>query len=176
MVHLLIVEVDELLATSGGKIFDLSVTQRQRLAAQEKHKKCGQPARRVARRYRAGGQGQTEVARYQRYAKDVRRDLTHQTSHVLASDERYKLYVFEALKIQNMTRRPKAKQVENGRWAKNGAKSNSGLAKSILGSAWSQTKIYPGYKSRRAGKLCIEVPAFWSSQELTEGIIHAVHS
>ncbi len=66
------------------------------------------------------------------------------------------------MKIQSLTRRPKAKKDDAGRWANNGAKAKSGLAKSILGSAWGQTKIYLGYKARRAGKLCIEVPAFYS--------------
>jgi hypothetical protein len=32
--------------------------------------------------------------------RDVRRDVAHKTSHTLASDPRYKLFVFEALKVK----------------------------------------------------------------------------
>jgi len=163
------------LATSDERAFDLLPIQRKRLAAQERHKKRWQ--RRQARRQKGSSnwrKAKNQVARRQRYAKDVRQELAHQSSHALASDERYKLFVFEALKIQNMTRRPKAKKDDTGRWAKNGATAKSGLAKSILGSAWGQTKIYLGYKARRAGKLCIEVPAFYSSQECAAcGHVHS---
>jgi putative transposase len=34
------------------------------------------------------------VARYQRYGADVRRDVAHKTSFNLATDPRYKLFVF----------------------------------------------------------------------------------
>ena len=41
----------------------------------------------------------------------------------------------------------------------------SGLNKAILASTWGQTKVFLQYKARRQGKLVIEVPAFYSSQE-----------
>lgn len=105
------------------------------------------------------------MARYQRYGGDVRRDLAHQTSHTLAVDKRYKLFVFEALKVKNMTKKAKAKKDEQGKWLRNGAAAKSGLNKAILASAWGQTKVFLQYKARRQGKLVIEVPAFYSSQE-----------
>ncbi len=104
------------MATSDGQSFDLSPIQRQRLAAEEKRKKRWQ--RRQARRLKGSSnqrKARRKVARYQRYEKDVRRDMAHQASHALAGDDRYKLYVFEALKIQNMTRRAKPKNDESGR-------------------------------------------------------------
>jgi putative transposase len=105
------------------------------------------------------------VARYQRYGADVRREVAHKTSHTLAQDEHYKLFVFEALKVKNMTKRAKPKQDEQGRWLRNGAAAKSGLNRAILASTWGQTKVFLQYKARRAGKLVIEVPAFYSSQE-----------
>jgi hypothetical protein len=42
----------------------------------------------------------------------VRRDVAHQTSHTLVADPRYKLFVFEALKVKNMTQKAKPKQDE----------------------------------------------------------------
>lgn len=47
----------------------------------------------------------------------------------------------------------------------NGAAAKSGLNKSILASTWGQTKVYLQYKARRQGKLVIDVPPFYSSQE-----------
>ena len=100
------------------------------------------------------------MARYQRYGADVRRDVAHKTSHTLAVDPRYKLFVFEALKVKNMTKKAKPKQDELGRWLRNGAAAKSGLNKAILASTWGQTKVFLQYKTRRQGKLVIEVPAF----------------
>ena len=75
------------------------------------------------------------------------------------------LFVFEALKVKNMTKKAKPKQDEQGRWLRNGAAAKSGLNKAILASCWGQTKVFLQYKARRQGKLAIEVPAFYSSQE-----------
>lgn len=154
------------LAGSDNQQFDFSKTQKMRLVAQERHKKRWQ--RRQARRAKGSAgwvKAKRRVAHYQRYGADVRRDVAHKTSHVLAGDLSYKLYVFEALKVKNMTRKAKAKKDEQGRWIKNGAAAKSGLNKSILASTWGQTKIFLQYKARRQGKLTIEVPPFYSSQE-----------
>ena len=154
------------LAGSNCQQFDFSDTQKKRILAQERHKKCWQ--RRLARRTKGSAgcvKAKRKVARYQRYGADVRRDVAHKTSHTLASDPQYKLYVFEALKVKNMTAKAKPKQDEQGRWIKNGASAKSGLNKSILASTWGQTKTYLQYKARRQGKLVIEVPPFYSSQE-----------
>lgn len=162
------------LAGSDQQKFDFSAIQKKRLIAQERHKKRWQ--RRQARRTKGSSgwiQAKHKVARYQRYGADVRRDVAHKTSHTLASDPRYKLFSFEALKVKNMTRKAKPKQDEQGRWIRNGASAKSGLNKSILASAWGQTKVFLHYKARRQGKLVIEVPPFYSSQECAAcGHIH----
>lgn len=154
------------LAGSNGQQFDFTPVQEKRLAAQEKHKKCWQ--KRQARRTKGSRnwvKAKRKVARYQRYGTDVRRDIAHKTSHTLAVDPRYKLFVFEALKVKNMTKKAKPKQDEQGCWLRNGAAAKSGLNKAILASTWGQTKVFLQYKARRQGKLVIEVPAFYSSQE-----------
>lgn len=154
------------LAGSDGQQFDFSPVQTKRLAKQEKHKKRWQ--KRQARRTKGSSnwvKAKRKVARYQRYGRDVRWDLAHQTSHALASDTRYKLFVFEALQVKNMTKKAKPKQDEQGHWLRNGAAAKSGLNKAILASCWGQTKMYLQYKACRLGKLTIEVPAFYSSQE-----------
>ena len=154
------------LATSDGASFGLSPIQIKRLGIHERHKKRWQ--RRQARRLKGSKnwhKAKQKVARHQRYATDVRQELAHQASHTLASDDRYQLFVFEALKVQSMTKRAKPKQDEQGRWIRNGAKAKSGLNKAILASAWGKAQACLQYKARRRGKLCIEVPAFYSSQE-----------
>ena len=154
------------LADSSGQQFDFTPVQDKRLAAQEKYKKRWQ--KRQARRVKGSRnwvKAKCKVARYQRYGADVRRDVAHKTSHTLAADPRYKLFVFEALKVKNMTKKAKPKQDEHGRWVRNGAAAKSGLNKAILASTWGQTKVFLQYKARRQGKLVIEVPAHYSSQE-----------
>lgn len=162
------------LAGSDDQQFGFSQIQQQRLRKQEQHKKRWQ-RRLVGRAKGSGGwvQAKRKVARYQRYGADVRHDLAHKISYAIATNPQYKLFVFEALKVKNMTKRAKPKQDENGRWIKNGAKAKSGLNKSILASVWGKTKTFMQYKARRQGKLVIEVPPFHSSQECAAcGHIH----
>jgi putative transposase len=162
------------LAGSDNQRFGFESIHKKRLKKQERHKKRWQ--RRQARRTKGSSgwvKAKRRVARYQRYGTDVRREVAHKTSHTLACDMRYKLYVFEALKVQNMVRKPKAKQDAQGRWLPNGARAKAGLNKAILGSTWGQTKVFLQYKARRQGKLVVEVPPFYSSQECAAcGYIH----
>jgi len=95
------------LAGSNGQQFDFSDKQKQRLAVQERYKKRWQ--RRQARRTKGSAgwhKAKRKVARYQRYGTDVRRDVAHKASCTLANDPRYKLFVFEALNVKNMTKNP----------------------------------------------------------------------
>lgn len=157
------------LTTSDGRVFGFSDIQQERLLKADAHKKRWQ--RRMARRQKGSrnyAKARQKVARYQRYGADVRRDVAHKTSHELASNPNHHLFVFEDLRIQQMTKKAKPKQDEAGRWIKNGAAAKSGLNKSILTSTWSQTHVYLRYKAKRRGKLVIEVPAFYSSQECAQ--------
>jgi putative transposase len=154
------------LMSSDHQEFDFSQIQSVRLEKQIRNKKRWQ--RRMARRTKGSSgylKAKQRVARYSRYGADVRRDVAHKTSYALAQNPQSKLYVFEALKIKSMTKKAKPKQDETGKWIKNGARAKSGLNRSILASTWGQTKVYLSYKARRFGKLVIEVPAFYSSQE-----------
>ncbi len=147
-----------------------SDTQGQRIVAQKRHKKRWQC--RQARRIKGlvgWVKARPGVACYQRYGADVRWDVAHKTSHALAGDPRYKLFVFEVLKIKNMTVKAKRKQDEKGSGIKNGASAKSGLNTSILASTWGQIQRYLHYKACRQGKLVIEVPPFYSSQECAAG-------
>ena len=159
-----------LLAGSDGQAFNFSDIQQKRLDKQERHKKRRQ--RRQARRDQGSAgwlKAKRRVARYVLYGADVRRDVAHKTSHTLSSDSRYKLFVFEALKVKNMTASAKGSIESPGR----NVKQKSGLNRSILASTWGQTRTYLQYKARRKGKLVIEVPPQFSSQECAAcGHIH----
>ncbi|PSR32655.1 MAG: hypothetical protein C7B46_12905 [Sulfobacillus benefaciens] len=106
-----------------------------------------------------------KVAKYQQYEKNVRQDYAHQTSHHLVANDAYDLYVFEALKIQTMTKRPQAKTDAQGRFLPNKATAKAGLNRAILSSAWGPVVSFTTYKALRQGKLVITVPPAYSSQE-----------
>jgi putative transposase len=154
------------LAASNGHDFDLMEIQRRRIEQKQEAAKRWQ--RKASRRVKGSANRRKAVRRIEacrQYEKNVRRDFSHQASHTLVADPKILLIVFEALGVQRMTRRPKAKQDDAGRWVRNGARAKAGLNKGILASCWGKTKEYASYKAHRAGKLVIEVPPHHSSQE-----------
>ena len=154
------------LVTSDGQVFDLQPVQKSRIKKKRRQRKKWQ--RRAARR-RKGSKNRRkayrQVARYQRYEKHVRHDYAHQTSHQLVINDTIDLYVFEDLKIRNMTKRPKAKRDANGQFLPNGRKAKAGLNRVILASAWGTVVSFTRYKALRQGKLVLTVPPQYSSQE-----------
>ena len=154
------------LVTSDGQIFDLPPEPKARI---QKHRRQRKKWQRRAARRRTGSKNrrkaQQQAARYQRYEKHVRHDYAHQTSHQLVINDTRDLYVFEDLKIVNMTKRPKAKRDAQGRFLPNGRKAKAGLNRVILASAWGTVVSFTRYKALRQGKLVITVPPQYSSQE-----------
>jgi putative transposase len=162
---------------STGQRFDVMPVQKSRIARKERSKKRWQ--RRMARRVK-GSNGWRKAkywaAQAQTYAKNVRLDFAHQTSYRLvdADNATTRLIVFEDLRVKSMTKKPKAKQDESGRWLRNMARAKAGLNKSILASSWSKTRDFAKYKALRANKLVLEVPAHYTSQECSQcGYIHS---
>jgi len=159
-----------LVATSDGQAFDFSPVQKARLEQDTLARKRWR--RRQARRSK-GSKGwikaKRRVARYSRYGADVRRDVAHKISHTLANNPQTTLFVFEALKVENMTARARGAIEEPGK----NVRQKAGLNRRILASMWGQTKVFLQYKARRQGKLCIDVPPHYSSQECAAcGHIH----
>lgn len=153
-------------ACSRGQHFDLDPVVRERIAKKQAAARRWQ--RKLSRRAKGGANRRKAVqriAQLRRYEADARRDFAHQTSRAIVADARTSLIVFEALDVRRMTKKPKPRQDERGRWLRNGARAKAGLARCILGSVWSKTKEYCAYKARRAGKLVIDVPAHHTSQE-----------
>ena len=162
------------LAGNHGEAFDLDPIQKKRIEKRQAAAKRWQ--RRLARRCKGAKnreKAKRRIGRLRDYEARVRQNFAHQTSYALAEDQRYILYVFEALGIQRMTKRPKAKQDENGRWIQNGARAKAGLSTGILKSCWGRTRTFLAYKARRRGKLLIEVQPHFTSQECAQcGHIH----
>ncbi len=150
---------------SDGRRFDYSQTQRDRLKAYERRKKHYQ--RMMARRIKGSSNWKKAKAKLHqcyRYSSCVRKDFAHQTSHVVVSDKTVEIIGMEDLKIKSMTSSPEAKASEDGKFLPNGAKAKAGLNRAILEKAWGLTENFIKYKSRRAGKLLIKVPAPYTSQ------------
>jgi len=154
------------LMTSNGQVFDLQPVQKARIP--KARRQCKKWQRKAARR-KKGSQNQKKayrkVAHYQQYEKNVRQDYAHQTSHALVANAACDLYVFEDLRIKNMTKRPKAKTDASGHFLPNHARAKAGLNRAILASGWGQVVTYTRYKALRAKKLVIAVSYAYSSQE-----------
>ena len=154
------------LMMSDGQIFALKPVQKVRI---QKNRQQRVKWQRKASRRKKGSRNQKkayrQVARSQQYEKHVRQDYAHQTSHQLVANDQVALYVFEDLKISNMTKRPKARRDAQGHFLPNRAKAKAGLNRAILTSAWGQVVTFTRYKAWRQGQWVIAIPAQHSSQE-----------
>jgi len=159
-------------STGAAQPFDLLPVQRERLAKKQLRRARWQ--RKAARRVKGSAnrhKANQHAARAGLYAADVRTDFAHQTSRTLVNGPNM-LFVFEALKVKNMTASAAGTIEAPG---KNVAQKR-GLNRSILASVWGDVKLFTKYKALAAGKLCIEVPPHHSSQECSQpgcGHIHA---
>ena len=155
------------LATSIGKDFGPENIQIRRAAKKDKLKKRYQ--RQLSKKTLGSRNWKKcvrKVAHTQEYAKNVQRDVAHKATCELANNELLSIYAIEALKIKNMTKRPKSKKDPiTGIWLRNGRAAKAGLNKAILSSGWGIFKTYLEYKAKRKGKIVVEVPAAYSSQE-----------
>ncbi len=113
-------------------------------------------------------QSAAKSARCQAYAANVRHDFAHKASRKLV-DSPAEVFVFEDLKVKNMTRAPKPKKsAGTGRISRTGPKAKAGLNKSILESAWGKVKLFTTYKALRRNKLVIAIPPHGTSQECSK--------
>lgn len=119
----------------------------------------------LARKKRGSARRRKAVARVAALHGRVGRsrlDHAHKTALVLARD--YDLIVYEDLKINNMTRRPKPRPVGDGTYEPNGAAAKSGLNKSILDAGWGVFLGILRDKAESAGREVIEVNPRHTSQ------------
>ena len=107
------------------------------------------------------------LAKYHGKVANTRKDFLHKTSRSVVNSQA-KVIVFEDLKIANLTKKPKAKKDEAGRFIPNKAKAKSGLNKSILDKGWSQLEVFIKYKAAHQGKAVFKIPAPYTSQECAD--------
>lgn len=156
---------DNCVATSRGDFFMLHAITLDRI--KRKARGARRQQKRLARAQKGSANHRKAAARIARkssYKAEALRDFAHKTSLAL-SDSGAKLIVFEDLKIQNMTRKPKARQDNSGRWLPNGRAAKAGLNRSILSSAWGHIRVMTQYKAARRNVLAGFVRPHHSSQE-----------
>jgi putative transposase len=95
----------------------------------------------------------------------IQNNNSHHQSKAIAEDTPL-VAVFEDIRINNMVRRPKAKQCpDTGKWLKNGAAAKRGLNRAIHGANMGQIRQFTAYKLKDRGKLMIKVSAKNTSLE-----------
>jgi putative transposase len=102
------------------------------------------------------------VGKAHRKVANQRRDFLHKASRKLV--KAYGVLVFEDLQAANMSKRPKPKQDENGRYLPNGAAAKSGLNKSIVDAGWGMFQQFCLYKAEEAGRTVLFVNPRYTSQ------------
>ncbi len=103
-----------------------------------------------------------QVAKAHRKVANQRRDFLHRQSRKLV--KAYGTMVFEELQPANMSKRPKPKQDENGKYLPNGAAAKGGLNKSIGDAGWGLFQQFCTYKAANAGRAVLFVNPQYTSQ------------
>ena len=102
------------------------------------------------------------VAKAHRKIRNQRKDFSHKASRQLVN--RYQVIVFEDLHVANMSKAPKPKQDENGKYLPNGASAKAGLNKSIVDAGWSMFVEMTKAKAASAGRTVLCVTPKYTSQ------------
>ncbi|SEI94583.1 putative transposase [Allopseudospirillum japonicum] len=150
---------------AGSMMFDFCDNQKKNMTKADRYIKRLQ--RQLARQQKgASRRNKTKHRMATHHAKkaNIRNDFAHKTSRSLV-DSKAKVIVFEVLKTSIMTRKPKARKDEQGRYISNKAKQKAGLNKSILNVGWHIIETYTQYKAYQAGKAVFKVNAAYTSQE-----------
>lgn len=150
---------------AGSMTFDFCDNQKKNMTKAERYIKRLQ--RKLARQQKGSNRRNKtkhRIATHHAKKANIRNDFAHKTSRSLVDSEA-KVIVFEALRTSNMTRKPKPKQDEQGRYVSNKAKQKAGLNKAILNVGWHIIETYTKYKAYQAGKAVFKTPAPYTSQE-----------
>jgi putative transposase len=121
--------------------------------------------RSLARKKRGSNRRRKAVRKVAAIHAKVRRtrlDNAHKTALAILRD--HDVIVHEALKIEDMTRRPKPNPAGGGAFEPNGAAAKAGLNKSILDAGWGVFLEILAAKAESAGRVVVEVDARHTSQ------------
>jgi putative transposase len=103
-----------------------------------------------------------QVGKAHRKIRNQRKDFLHKQSRILV--DTFETIVFEDLAPANMSKRPKPKQDENGKYLPNGASAKAGLNKSIQDAGWATFAAFCEYKAEYAGTTVLQVDPKNTSQ------------
>ena len=104
---------------------------------------------------------------------NIRDNFCHQISRKLVDQEQTQAIIFEDLGTKRMTKKPKTKQDEKGKYLANRARAKAGLNKSMLDKNWYKLEAYTKYKAHNAGKAFFKVAPNHTSQECAH--CHHIH-
>ncbi len=103
-----------------------------------------------------------QIAMAHRKIRNQRKDVHHKASRKLVN--RYQVIVFEDLQAKHMSKAPKPKQDEHGKYLPNGARAKAGLNKSILDAGWDMFIEMTKAKAASAGRTVLCVNPTYTSQ------------
>ena len=150
---------------AGYKAFDFTKEQKQSTTRSQRYIKRLQ--RRLSKQTKGSNRRNKtkhRIAKHHAKCANIRKDFCHKTSHELVNSG-FQIFVFEDLKTANMTKKPKAKQNQNGTFISNKAAQKAGLNKAILANGWHILESYVKYKAKREAMAVFKVNAAYTSQE-----------
>ena len=160
-------------AMSNGEVLDMDEKTLQRLA--KKHVRLKRYQKKLAKQQlksQARKKTKRKLGRIHQKISNIRHDFCHKTSHQLAHSSAW-VFGVEALSLKNMTKTPRPKKDEQGRYIRNGRRAKAGLNRALLSKGLGKMIAFLEYKARRLGKLVVKVPAHYTSQECAKcGHIH----
>jgi putative transposase len=138
-------------------------------------KRLAAAERNLARKKRGSNRRKRAAAKAAGLHGKVRRQrLDHAHKTALALVRAYDVIVHEALKISNMTGRPKPRPADDGGYAPNGAAAKSGLNKSIHDAGWGIFLRVLSAKAESAGRHVVAVDPRHTSQRCAQcGLVAA---
>jgi putative transposase len=148
----------------GDKYFDFTREQKKKKKRKEKYIKRWQKAleRKIKGSNRRKRIKQKTSKAYKKIS-NIRKDFCHKTSRSIVDNN--KVIILEDLKTSNMTKKPKAKKDETGKWKKNNRKAKAGLNRSILDKGWHLLESFLKYKASKALRPLFKIIANYTSQE-----------
>lgn len=150
---------------AGHQTFDFSKKQKNHLSKADRYIKRLQ--RKLARQEKGSNRRaktKHRIAVHHAKKANIRKDFAHKTSHTLVNGFG-KVFIFEKLNTQQMTKKPIPKKDELGRFIPNKAKAKAGLNKAILNVGWYRITSFLKYKAVKLSKAVFTVNASYTSQE-----------
>jgi len=117
--------------------------------------------------------GYLPVAKCHCKIANQRKDFHHKASRQLVNQ--YQIIAFEDLRTANLTKRPKPKQDEEGKYVPNGASAKAGLNKSIQDAGWGMFTQMCVVKAASAGRTVIFVNPYKTSQICSQCLEEGPH-